>query len=151
MELNPFELVKSKCFDIDVIDKEYNDVIVSYDYLVKSITSIVDWEVVLRCGDYCGDIFYFGKDNKDNFYYLSIGYGSCDCCDVLYSCNTDIEVYELRESLKRRIRKFSNLLDFEDWFNEFSYFDYYDEFEIEKFITFMNDKYNLKLIFRENI
>ena len=122
MELNPFELIE--CGELEdkrnVWGFEH-----SYKDILKSITNKVNWTVEGGFEDYQGDFFYLGEDQEGFVYYVTGGYGSCSGCDALEACDTYEDLLELRDDMKRSIRKFDRLNEFEEWFNTLGQTEWY--------------------------
>jgi len=148
LELNPFELLESNPLP-DVKD-EWGDYSYSYEDLLKSITDKVEWLVEGGYQDYQGDFYYFGKDQQGAFYFVVGGYGSCSGCDALQACDTYEDLIELRSELKRSIRKFDSLEEFEGWFNNDAQTEWYNDEDIEDFIEKANSRFPFVLKWRQD-
>lgn len=147
MELNPFEL--EVCNELPREEPDHGYFSYSYKQIVESITDKVAWFIESGFKDYQGEFFYLGKDIRGNIYYLAGGYGSCSVCDALQACETYEEVLELRDDLKRKIRKFYSLKEFELWFNTEASGEWYSEDDIKNFIDDVKEKLSIELIWRQ--
>ncbi|AEO93500.1 gp241 [Bacillus phage G] len=144
MELNPFELIE--CNELpnkeDVYDFNYID-------LVRSVTDKVDWIIEAGFRDYQGDFFFLGKDKDNNIYYIVSGYGSCSGCDALQACDNFEDVKTLRDDLKRSIRKFNSLNEFESLFNKEAQTEWYSTDDVKEFVKEVNSNLSINLSWRE--
>lgn len=144
VNLNPFEF-------------EPQTPIALYDYagyvgLVESITDKVHWTVNSGYNDYQGTLYMFGysRENPKKVYFVAIGYGSCSYCDALEACDSDEDIMELRDSIRRSIREFESILDFEKWFNTQAHLEFWLGEDTEEFIARMNSTYELNLEYKED-
>lgn len=155
MELNPFELDVMKPIN-EVVTGDVKKWHYEHDYfdLVLSITDKVKWSVSTNRNCYQGDMFFLGFDDNNSIYFLNDGYGSCSGCDELYGCNSLDDFDELRNKLKKRIRKFNNAKEFESWFNEYADLECYSYSDVTEFsekIKSYSESYifnGIELIFR---
>ena len=167
MKLNPFEDKRNEfnlhevliCDYPSKVKSEYVsmfkvDELVSYEFLLKSIDSNIDWKIH-KAGGYQGDLFFVAKYNE-KVYFVSIGYGSCSGCDALMACDYDINGIEtLRDDIKRDIREFESVEELLNWvLNSVSFWSGYKEellehiknvfnvdFEILKIVKMREEKY----------
>lgn len=141
MELNPLE--NEKClFPIEKISDNEKillkmganyEGIHNYSGLLKSITDKIEWILESGYEDYQGDLYWLGKDDNDNYYFLQQGYGSCSGCDALQSANGNYEALDrLRDGMKRNIIKFCSLQEFKEYIvnvdRQYSHYYYSGDF-----------------------
>lgn len=81
-----------------------------YDDLLDKFTIVNDFIL----GDYQGDYIYHLSDGARQGY-LVVGYGSCEGCDDLQSCETLAEVKALQESIINGIRWFNSTDELGAW------------------------------------
>lgn len=143
MELNPFEHIEGRKLTGTRWDYGYKQ-------LVESITGDVYWGLDAGFTDWQGDYFFLGYDESKAFYFVAGGYGSCSGCDALEGCDTIEELEELRDDLKRDIRKFDSLEEFEEWFNTDGQMQYYNREDLADFIQEADKKFGIKLKWRED-
>src|SRR3972149_1632378 len=72
---------------------------VSYEDLVKLVFDDVEWFYEEYEGDYSGDFYMLGKKGEQ-YYFLTMAYGSCSGCDILKGIETEAELEELLEKIK---------------------------------------------------
>lgn len=149
MNLNPFENEMSLKLN-DETDADGYFRTCEYDYyeLIKSITDKVNWKVNAGTNDYQGDYLCFGE-GQGKYYFVDFGYGSCSGCDALEACNSFQDLLEVREDIKRNIKEFESLDQFEKWFNNEGQTEWWNWDDIKAFIKEMDSIYGLKLIWRD--
>lgn len=147
MELNPFEGKESNNLFIgNNVDFGLN---VDYIDLAKSISDEVMWKVEAGFTCYQGDFLFLGNDKEENIYFLTAGHGSCSGCDALQGCQSKDELIELRDELKRGIRKFNSLAEFKEWFNNEAQTEWYSKSDVTDFIEKVKLIYAIELRWRE--
>jgi len=155
MNLNPFELLKSETLPVKTEqyygedEPSFDLYAYSYDELLESVNPLVKWTVIGDDYNYQGDYFYFGE-LEDKYYYVVIGYGSCSGCDALQGCGGYLELVDLRDDIKRSIREFDSLQDFEKWFEEHLEDQWYSTDEVNNFANLFKEKYNIELKVEED-
>lgn len=140
MELNPFEFLESP-----PLSKEDA---YSYRHLLKSITDQVTWIIEAGFQDYDGNYFFLGQDANSAFYFVVGGYGSCSFCDALQACEALEDFLELRDNIKRSIRKFDSAQEFEQWFNDRAQTEWYPTEDALDFIKQANSQFPFTLKWR---
>lgn len=145
------EEIISKIFDIYV---KSEDELKSFEKLTLAAYNSLTYQEIFKrvfadkgmyshkFNSYQGDYVFIGKQYKEGFTFLIIGYGSCSLCDSLEACDNVADLLELVLEMHNNLRHFDSKQALMDFINNPPELQWYESElkylkEDERFLEFM--------------